>query len=501
MKNVLEYLEAAAQRHPDKCGFADADKEVTFSEIMNNAKKIASSLKGLDKNSPVAVITDRNTKCIEAMLASVYAGCFYTVIDVHSPASRISSILKSLNPKAVITDNDSYSVTISAYGEKAPIIYEEAVHNDMDPAFLSEVRAEMIDTDPLYVLFTSGSSGVPKGTVVSHRSVISYTEWVSEEFAFGEDTVFGSQTPLYFSMSITDLYSTFKCGSTYVIIPKMLFSFPIKLIRYLNDKRINTIYWVPSALSTVSNWDAFGYELPEYLEKILFAGEVMPVKHLNYWRKYLPGCSYANLFGPTETTDICTFYKIDRDFEDDESLPIGKACNNCDVFLLTEDGRKAAPGEEGELAVRGSFLASGYYNDPEKTAAAFPQNPLNKSYPERIYRTGDLAKLNEKGEYIYITRKDFQVKRMGYRIELGEIEAAAGALNGVKSSAALYDTAKDRLLLLYEGKSGDSQIILQHLKEKLPSYMIPDEAVRVKNMPYNANGKLDRRQLQKLYID
>ena len=171
--------------------------------------------------------------------------------------------------------------------------------------------------------------------------------------------------------------------------------------------------------------------MPQYLRTVLFAGEVMPVKHLNYWRKFLPDCTYANLFGPTETTDICTFYRVDRIFENDESLPIGKACDNCSVLLLTDDGREALPGEEGELIVRGSFLADGYYNDPEKTAAAFPQNPLNKAYPERVYRTGDIARLNEKGEFIYISRKDFQIKRSGYRIELGEIEAAVGSLDGV----------------------------------------------------------------------
>lgn len=501
MKNVLEYLETTAEKFPDKCGFADSDRQISFQSIMNSAKRIACSLKGIDRNSPVAVMTDRNIKCIEAMLASIYAGCFYTVIDVNSPSERISSILESLSPEAVITDKEFLSLAQDTFKGETVVLYEEASLNDIDDNFINQVRSSMIDTDPLYVLFTSGSSGVPKGAVLSHRSVISYIEWVSEEFSFDSDTVFGSQTPLYFSMSVTDFFSTLKCGGTYVIIPKMLFSFPVKLIEYLNSNMVNTIYWVPSALSTAFNWDAFEYVMPEHLEKVLFAGEVMPVKHLNYWRRFLPGCIYANLFGPTETTDICTFYRVDRDFRDDESLPIGKACDNCDVFLLTETGRKAQIGEEGELVVRGSFLADGYYNDPEKTAAAFPQNPLNNSYPERVYKTGDLAKLNEKGEYIYISRKDFQVKRMGYRIELGEIEAAASSLDQVKSSAALYDASGDRLILVYEGKIKDPEVLLKQLKSKLPSYMQPDDAVRITNMPYNANGKLDRKYLHELYAE
>ena len=284
------------------------------------------------------------------------------------------------------------------------------------------------------------------------------------------------------------------------MIPKTYFTFPIKLVEFLNERKINTLYWVPSALAIVSNWNVFDFARPEHLQKILFAGEVMPVKHLNYWRRYLPDCLYANLFGPTETTDICSFYVVDRNFADSDSLPIGRACNNCDTFLLTEEGTRASrTGEEGEIVVRGSFLADGYYNEPEKTAAVFTQNPLNTAFPERIYRTGDLARLNEKGEFIYISRKDFQIKRMGYRIELGEIEAAAGSIEKVKSAAALYDADTGRILVIYEGSIKDTDEVLQQTADKVPPYMRPDEVIRIKQMPYNANGKIDRQRLLKEY--
>jgi len=500
MKNILEYLETAAKNYPDKIGFTDMDRAASFLQVMKHSKRIAGSLQNCEANSPVAVMLDKNIQCIESMFAAVYAGCFYVVIDVHSPASRISRIFETLSPKAVITDETFLTLAQSVHEKDTIILYEEAVKNPIDEVFIDEVRERMIDTDPLYVLFTSGSSGVPKGAVLSHRSVISYINWVSEEFAFHSATIFGSQTPLYFSMSVTDLYSTIKCGGTYSIIPKTLFSFPVKLIEYLNRKQVNTIYWVPSAMAIISNWNVFSYAMPEYLKTILFAGEVMPVKHLNYWRGFLPDCSYANLFGPTETTDICTFYRIERPFQDNETLPIGKACNNCNVFLLNENGRKAGIGEEGELIVRGSFLADGYYNDPEKTAAAFPQNPLNSSYPERIYRTGDIARLNEKGEFIYISRRDLQIKRMGYRIEPGEIEAAVNSLEDIKASTVIYDDAADHIIVLYDGKCRDTSEIAAVLKTKLPSYMCPDRLIRVKTMPYNANGKIDRAQLKKQYI-
>jgi acyl-coenzyme A synthetase/AMP-(fatty) acid ligase len=337
---------------------------------------------------------------------------------------------------------------------------------------------------------------VPKGTVISHNALISYVNWVTAEFAFDRDTVFGSQTPLYFSMSVTDLYSTVKCGCTYHIIPKPYFSFPMTLIDYLNSKKINTVYWVPTAISILSNWKAFDVKKPEYLQKVLFAGEVMPTKQLNYWIRNLdPHILYANLFGPTETTDICTFYVLDREFEDSESIPIGIPCDNCDVMVIKEDGTQALPGEEGELYVRTPFMAEGYYRNPEKTAQAFVQNPLNDAYPERVYRTGDLVKQNAEGQLIYISRRDFQIKRSGYRIELGEIEAAANSVDKVKSCACVYLKDRDLLVLVYEGGPKDTDRVLAAVKAKVPTYMLPDRLLRRKDMPKNANGKIDRKQL------
>ena len=268
------------------------------------------------------------------------------------------------------------------------------------------------------------------------------------------------------------------------------------LIDYMNNRKVNTIYWVPTAISILSNWKAFDVKKPQYLQKVLFAGEVMPTKQLNYWIHSLsPEILYANLFGPTETTDICTFYVLNRPFADSESIPIGVACDNCDVMIIREDGLPAARGEEGELYVRTSFMAEGYYGNPEKTAQAFVQNPLNKRYPERVYRTGDLVRMNEAGEILYISRRDFQIKRSGYRIELGEIEAAANSVDKVKSCACVYSKSRDALVLFYEGGPKDTAVVQAAVKAKVPSYMLPDKFLRRKDMPKNANGKIDRKEL------
>ena len=343
---------------------------------------------------------------------------------------------------------------------------------------------------------------MPKGAVLSHKNVISYTEWFSKTFDISSETVFGNQTPFYFSMSVSDVYSTIKSGATLCIIPKACFSFPINLIKFLNENKVNTIYWVPSAISIVANLKLFDYLKPEHLKKVLFAGEVMPTKQLNYWIHNLDkDILFANLYGPTETTDICTYYVVDRQFRDDEPLPIGRHCDNCDVMIVTDKNKLAKVGEEGELYVRGSFVAYGYYGNDEKTKSAFVQNPLNPYYPEIVYKTGDLVKENEKGEIMYITRKDFQIKRMGYRVELGEIETAAGSIENIEECVCVFDKSSDKIILVYQGKKLTAEEILKCLKAKIPGYMMPDRVEKVALMPHNQNGKIDRKAVTAMMCD
>lgn len=469
---------------------------MTYSEFLNTAKSIGAFIARYGIiNKPIAVIAERSVKNLAAMFGVLYSGNFYTVIDSEMPPERVKAIFNTLKPAAVVVTKACLSLLKKLDFNGKAVNYEIAKDCPADGSLLGKIRENMIDSDPAYVLFTSGSTGVPKGAVVSHKAVLSYVKWYADTFKIDENTVFGSQTPFYFSMSVSDVFSCVFAGGELNIIPKALFSFPMKLIEFLNTRRVNTIYWVPSALCIIANWRALDYGELKYVKKVLFAGEVMPVKQLNYWISKLEGAMFANLFGPTEATDICTYYIVDRKFEDGETLPIGRACDNCDVFVVKEDGNEAKIGEEGELYARGSFLAMGYYNNPEKTAAAFVQNPLNTAYPETVYKTGDLVKYNEKGELIYISRIDFQIKHMGYRIELGEIEAAANALGYVTACAAVYDGDRDKIILAYEGKKRESAEILSDLRLRLPEYMTPQIVKRIKAMPHNANGKVDRKKI------
>ena len=500
-RNILEILEETAERFPNKIIYEDINRKSTYQEFINTTKKIGTSLsEKLNKiNTPVAIYVDRSVACLEAMMGVTYSGNYFIVLDTKSPKERNDLILGALpNPTLIVEQKNKEKIKDLDFDGEI-FIYEELVNSQINQEKLDEIRNQIIDTDPMYMQFTSGSTGVPKGIVLCHRSVITYAYNIKTTFKIDENTIFGNEPPFYFSMSTLEIYTTMLSGATMYIIPKMYFSFPIKLLEFLKEKKINTIYWVPSVLCIIANMKALDeIELPD-LKKVMFAGEVMPVKQLNVWIKHLPNAMFANLYGPTEITDVCTYFIVDRKFENTESLPIGKPFANTDVIILKDDGTRAKVGEEGELCVRGSFLALGYYNNPEKTNSAFVQNPLNKAYPEIIYKTGDIVKQNERGEILYISRKDFQIKHMGYRIELGEIETAINNIEGIITCACVYDTENKKIVLFYQAKEElTEEKLIEESKIRLTAYMRPDRFYKLDEMLYNANGKIDRPKLKTL---
>ncbi len=502
IRSVLEFLEASEGRFQDYCAYEDSRERYTFGRAGRTARAIGSRIGALDAHQkPVAVLMEKSASMIVAFLGIVYGGCCYCPIDVSMPADRILTILSVLKPAAVITE-PAQAELAAGLDLTCPVwLFDELSQEPVNAPLLASVRSRQVDSDPLYILFTSGSTGVPKGVVVSHRVIINNMEWLEKEYDFRPEDILGNQVPLYFDVSDHDVYCPLKFGCSTVIIPQEHFTFPANLIAFLNEHHVTAIFWVPFALSVVANLRGFEAEVPKYLRYVFFAGEVMPLKQLNYWRRYVPDALYCNMYGPTETY-VCTYYNLDREFSDDETLPIGRPCGNIDILVLDEENRLVLPGsgKEGELCVRGCTLASGYYNNPERTAERFVQNPLNSAYPEIIYRTGDLVSYNDRGELLYHDRLDFQIKRLGYRIELGEIEAAAGLIPEIRDCACIYDRGKQMILFLYTGTQLDKRVLSKTLSGRIPRYMMPNKYIYLEEMPHNANGKIDRKRLKELYV-
>ena len=495
-RNILEYLEHTVCRVPDRIALSAEDGELTFREVQNQAQSIGTKMiRDGNYKQPIVVFMKKHPKTITAFLGAIYAGCYYVPLDADMPRYRIELILQNLNPAACICDDTTFSVAKELNNIGQIYNYDEIATGEVDYAALQAVRNRQIDTDPIYIVFTSGSTGIPKGVVGCHRAVIDYIENLCEVLKFDEDTVFGNQTPLYFDACLKEIIPTLKYGATTHLIPRKLFLLPVKLVEYLNEKKINTLCWVVSALTYISAFKTFDTVIPQHIKTIAFASEVFPVRQLNLWRAALPNTRFINLYGPTETTGICCYYEVDREFTEDEVLPVGRPFPNTEVILLDENDHISAPGEQGEICIRGTRLTHGYFMNPEKTAESFIQNPLNPYYPELIYRTGDIGRYNGEGELMFLSRKDNQIKHMGHRIELGEIEAATNTQEAVSSSCCVFDSDRKKIVLFYVGEISEGSV-KTHLKNKLPRYMIPHTVCRLDIMPLTPNGKIDRNRLK-----
>lgn len=499
--NVLDLLERTLHAYPDKVAFADEKQAVTFADLHQRAMAVGSALCQYNKmRSPVIVFVDRDVNSIISFMGVVYSGNFYVPIDSKMPQERIKLIIETLKPFAAIVNKNADEQVLVNIGYNVPILkYEDVVSTPIDEVALSNIRQKQIDVDPVYAIFTSGSTGVPKGVVIAHKSVLDLSSWLVDTFGFTSKDVLGNQTPFYFDASVKDIYITLATGATTYILAKKYFSFPGMLIDYLNDKQVTSVLWATSAICLVANSAVLEEKSLNYVNKVFFAGEAMPAKQLNYWRSHLPHAMYVNIYGPTEITVDCTYYVVNRSFADEEPIPIGQACRNMEIIVLNEENKLVGIEEEGELCVRGTGLALGYYNNRAKTEEVFVQNPLHDFYEDKIYRTGDIVKYNVNHELVFVSRKDYQIKHMGNRIELGEIEFAVNSIPHVTNAACIYDIDEHKIVLFYTTDSDAEVDIINSVKNKLPKYMFPNKIYKEKTLPYNLNGKVDRIVLRKLY--
>ncbi len=502
MNSAVRLLDRSTQRFGEKIALCDSNGELTFNQFREISLKVGTGLikenKRGDEIAPVIVYLAKGINCLTSFMGVLYSGNPYVPVAADIPLQRLEKIISNLNPQFIITDRDKKEALSGIdMGETVALLYDELAECEADEELVYKKVDKVIDTDPIYIMYTSGSTGVPKGVTVCHKGVIDYVEWTSTTFGINENDVFANQAPFYFDNSIFDIYGCLITGAKMVIIPEVLFNFQNKLPEFLKDNNITTIFWVPTVMINVANSGALeGVELP-CLKRALFCGEVMPNTQLNIWRKALPNITYANLYGPTEITDVCSYYVVDREFEDYEPLPIGKACENMRIVILDDDSKQANVGEKGELCVIGTGVALGYWNNPEQTNKAFCQNPLNKSYNEWLYRTGDVAYISEDGLIMYAGRKDHQIKIKGNRVELGEIETAAMCIDGVNNVCAIFDEENERIVLFLESElEFKLRLVNKELLKHIPKYMLPAEIKVMPQLPHTANDKINRVELK-----
>lgn len=500
--NVLEYFEhGVLTKCPGKVAVVDRDRSYTFAELERSVKNCAALIlqRTTAFNQPIAVFLPKSAQTIVADLGILYSGNCYANLDLKSPPERLKAILQNLGAGIIIT-SAAHTAALRAVGvpEAQMFLVEEAMaaEANYDHAALLARVDQVIDTDPLCIIHTSGSTGIPKGVALNHRGTIDFMDWVFGRLALDGSELIGSLSPFYFDIYTLELFLCLAKGATLVIIPEQCAAFPAKLVEFMAALAISFIFWVPTIMVNMANQNLLADGRLRALKKVLFAGEVFPTKHLNYWRRHLPGAMFVNLYGPIEIHVDCTYFIVDREMADDEKLPIGFPCRNTDILILNEQNRPAQGEEPGELCVRGSSLALGYWNNPERTARAFVQNPLNPHYPDLIYRTGDLVYRNARGEIMFIGRKDFQIKHLGYRIELGEIEHAVLQVAGVRHACVVYHQGRKEIILFFESDQElPPGVIRERLGVFLPKYMLPMVFYRLEQLPRNPNGKIDRKTL------
>lgn len=504
--NFYNEFANTVKNNPQKVAVHDGDNSVTFSQLAERELKLASCINATNGGkikTPVGIFLPKCVDLIAADIGIIHSGNFYMNLDVKYPEERLRNIFKIVQPSCIVTSTKYKSIMEAVDPNMPLVIVDEVTDNSVEKGFDDELakRLElMIDTDPLCIINTSGSTGTPKGVVLNHRSFYDFLDCSVETWGLGDNEVLSSLSPAIFDIYSYELTLLIAKSATIVVIPENYAMFPVKILELLQKHSATYLFWVPTIMVNIANMGLLDkMDIPS-LKHIWFAGEVFPTKQFNVWyRKFKNQARFVNLYGPIEITLDCTWFAITKEYDENKPLPIGYACKNTEILILNENNELVGKNEEGEICVRGTGLAMGYYNNPEKTAAAFVQNPLNHSYPELIYRTGDVGLINDDGEIIFKGRKDTLIKHSGYRIELSEIEhIIMNKLKLVKNCCVVYNWSKKEITLIYENDTElDIATLRKQIAADLPKYMIPTAYVYMKELPRGGTGKIDRALLNK----
>jgi amino acid adenylation domain-containing protein len=511
-----QLIDRAAQSTPDHEAIRFQGSSLSYGELDAAANGIARALidGGVRRGDRVALYLPKRSEAAAALYGIMRAGAAYVPIDPSAPKSRAALIAQDCSVSAVVTTAPRAIELLPKLGNDRPrlcllVDANQTVHDvDVPVVTYEEATADkavtkpgvpIIDTDLAYILYTSGSTGVPKGVMLTHRHALTFIEWCAAAIGTTAFDRFSSHAPLHFDLSVFDLYVAAHGGATVSIVPQEIAYFGLDLARFIEDERITVWYSVPSALMLLTRAATDPHPLRS-LRAVVFAGEVYPTKHLRGLRALVPQAALWNLYGPTET-NVCTYYRVDDLPDDDAPIPIGRACENTEVFAVRDDGSIAGVGEEGELFVRGSALMKGYWGRPERTARSLVRNPRVPNVPEPVYRTGDIVRQRADGNFDFLGRRDHQIKSRGYRIELGEIESALHAHPLVQDVAAIavpheeWGTAIVAYVVPADSKGLTEAALKRHAAASLPRYMIPARIEVVNDLPRTTTGKVDRQRL------
>jgi amino acid adenylation domain-containing protein len=520
-------LSNTAARHPEKEAVRMNGVALTYRELEHLTNRVARALQsaGVRRGDRVGIYVHKSFASIISVFGILKAGAVYVPLDPNAPARRLAYITRDCDIRVVLTSEGRLKTLQDFFAEGTPLttvlLMEET--KDALPRLDTHVRlvpweetqavsdeplppVGAIESDLAYILYTSGSTGVPKGVMISHRTTYTFINWSVDKFSMGPSDRVTSHAPLHFDLSTFDIFATIKAGGTIVLIPERLSTFPAQISQLLQDESVTITYLVPSILSLMVNYGNLGKFDFSSLRAVLFAGEVFPVKYLRKLVAAIPRAAYYNLYGPTET-NVCTYYRVQQqdlspDLRD-RPLPIGKACENMEVFAVNDEGKLiTAPGQEGELWARGSCVAQGYWGDADKTARSFVPNPFQPLFHEIAYRTGDIVTLAPDGaNWLYVDRRDHMIKSRGYRIELGEIEAALYKHEKVKEAAAVAipdDIIGHRIrafVVASDGNGLNARTLEAFCAERLPKYMLPERIELRDSLPKTSTGKIDRAAL------
>ena len=497
--NMLEYLEETAKRLPDKTAFYDDHEKMTFAALLETAQSIGSRLAetAAPRQSVALLLDPRSIRNIPALFGALYAGCAYATLDIAMPPERLRLLLDLLQPAAVLADEKGSKAYQGCGLTGVPLIaYDDAAACAVNEETLAAVRRQASAYDPLSILYTSGSTGIPKGSIQTHFSYIHWTEATIEMYGFTGDAVFGNQSPFFYANSILEIFPPVALGATVYLLPAGALTFPKKFISCLREQRVTCLCMTPSSFISVVNGGVLTAGCLPELKWGIMSGESMPWDPLKVWMDATPNADWWHFYGSTEMFSVAVG-KVDKNHQSGDRLPVGKPFSLAHILFLDENGDEAKPGTPGEMLLSSPWIAVGYHRDPERTAASWVVDPLNRGWQERFFRGGDMGYIREDGQLMVLGRKDAQIKHMGYRMEIGEVEAALQQISGWREGCVLFDRENDKLWCFYTGDLQEKEIKAA-LKERLARYMLPDQYVHLDEMPHTATMKLDRNRLKQM---